>query len=69
MLTPKKVKRAKRLISRKWYPRYRAWKFQKMYEHFDHALYTARPEALDHISEMLTRCAVKMAWYKKKIQK
>ena len=66
MLTPKKTRRARRLISCKWYPRLRAWKMHKMFSHFDHAIYNARPEALDHISEMLTRYALREAWYKSK---
>lgn len=66
MLTPHKVKRARRLISRKWYRHFRAWQMHKMFKHFEHAVYHARPEALDHISEMLTRYAIKEAWYRNK---
>lgn len=61
------VKRARRLVTRKWYMRTRIWKMASMFKYYDRRILFAGPKELDHLSEMLTRCAHKEAWYKKKI--
>ena len=65
-MTPRQVHGARRLVKRKWYLRIRSWKMSVMYRHYDSRILQAGPEELAHISEMLTRCAAKLAWYKAK---
>ena len=67
-MKPMLVKTARRIVTRKWYMRIRIWKMALMFKYYDSRILKAGPKELDHISEMLTRCANKEAWYKKKIK-
>lgn len=66
-MKPMFVKIARRLVTRKWYMRIRIWKMALLFKYYDSRILNADPKKLDHISEMLTRCAHKEAWYKRKI--
>ena len=65
-MTPLQVRVARRLANKKWYLRVRSWKMSMKYRYYDSRILKAGPEELAHISEMLTRCAAKLAWYKAK---
>lgn len=40
-----------------------------MCRYYDSRILRAGPEELARISEMITRCAAKRAWYRRKIEK
>lgn len=67
-MTPRRVRRARRLVSRKWYMRFRIWKMSQLFKFYDRKIMIASPRELAHINTMLTRCAAKEAWYKEKIE-
>lgn len=67
-MRPNLVRMARRLVTRKWYMRIRICKMASLSRYYDRRILSAGPQELAHISDMLTRCAHKEAWYKKKIK-
>lgn len=61
------VRRARRLVARKWYMRLRIWKMSQLFKFYDRQIMIAGPRELAHINTMLTRCAAKESWYKSKL--
>lgn len=61
-MTPKKIKKARRIIARPWYNHFRAWKMHKHYQHWDEVLLHSR-KIDNHACQMLLRFARKEAWY------
>ena len=67
-MTPRKVRRARRLVNRKWYRLFRSWWFGMMAGRYERAIFRADPRKLGDLSEKKTRCAIKQAWYINKLK-
>ena len=67
-MTPKQVRKAKRLLSRRWFLRLRLQKNVRLFKKCDRKLMKASPFELDQLSEDLTHYAMKQAWYIEKLK-
>lgn len=68
-MTPEQVKKARRIIGKRWYYRYRAWVMRKMFRYTDRALWSTDMGDLKSLCQLLERYANKEAWYAKKLNR